>query len=128
MLLGKGADEREAPIVKLVRGARVAFLVLAGIAVFVRLFAILNFDRNGGVTCIWLRSRPALEWLEASAAEPAASHAVSVTCGDENGVVGDDLLLWNARSGWWLLSTATLLLIVFERRLQRSARQIERHS
>ena len=105
--------------VRLVRLARSALVALAALALFSRLFLILNFDRSGGVTCIWLRTRPALKWEQASSADPAASHAVSVICGNENGVEGEDLLDWNARFGWWLFSAAALALVLVDIRINR---------
>jgi hypothetical protein len=106
--------------VKALRRARAALLLLAACSIFARLFLILNIDRSGGVDCIWLRNRPAIDWEETSTAEPAASHAVRIVCGNENGVEGDDLLRWNADTGWWLFSAAALALVAVDARIRRS--------
>jgi hypothetical protein len=108
--------------VKRLRFALYALLALAALGTLARLFLILNFDRQGGVTCIWLRNRPALAWQEFSAADAPASHALSLICGNENGVVGEDLLDWNARFGWWLFSTAALALSWANVRMSKSSR------
>lgn len=108
---------------KLLRGARSALLVLAVLAIFARLFLIWNIDRSGGITCIWLRNRPALKWREFSTATAAASHAASLICGDENGVFGEDSMRWNARLGCWLLPAAALTAALLELGLVRSARR-----
>ena len=105
---------------KAVRRARAALLLLVALSVFARLFLILNLDRSGGVDCIWLRNRPGIDREQTSTAEPAASHAVSIVCGNENGVEGDDLLRWNADTGWWLFSAAALGLVAIEARTRRS--------
>ena len=103
---------------KLLRGA---LLRLAALAIFARLFLIWNIDRSGGVTCIWLRLRPALEWQGSSTGDPAGSHAVGLICGDENGVLGEDLLRWNAHVGWWLFPTAALTVALVDARMKKRA-------
>ena len=98
------------------RVARLVLLVLALAAFSARFFLVWNTDRDGGVDSIYLRSRPGLDWRQLSNIDPPPGPVARIACGNENGVVGEDFVAWNARYGWWCLPIAAAVLALFNRR------------
>jgi hypothetical protein len=81
------------------RPALTVALLAACLSVAAALWLTVFIDRTGGVTLILLRRSPA--WpADSMGSEPAAVGWVLVR-GNENGVLGEDLVRYNARYGVW---------------------------
>jgi hypothetical protein len=101
----------------------VVFLAFVVAAIAARFLLLLNYDREAGSSCIRLKLRPSLEWLRYSSDDLARDDTVDLSCDticDDGWELGDDLVRWNARIGWWYLPLTFGPLAWLTRRRGRS--------
>ena len=99
------------------RAITAAMLVAALLSVSAAFWLSVFNDREGGVTLILLRHAPG--WPIDTYGETPSQVGHILVRGNENGVMGEDLVRWNARYGAWVLSSLAIARVWLRTRSKR---------
>lgn len=95
-----------------------AVLVMAALLSAAATFGLSVFsDREGGVTVILLRRVPG--WPTDTYGDDPHKIGTVLVLGNENGVIGEDLVRWNARYAVWVLGALAIGRVWLRARARR---------